>query len=126
VVGVGSRAGVPETYNAYHVPVWNARAEETEIGLTVVDELEGSVELDEQYRVPADQELLVDLLEPARYRCEIAVPAAGFTDAFVVPCDDFDCNTRSMKVKVTAETVTMTESATLAICEGYDCSEDGG
>jgi len=120
-IDVGNRIGVNDDFEPHNLRIWNAVSGHREVNLRILDRLASATDHQAGYTIPADDALVVTLLDPARYYVQIWGPDID-TETLQVPCSLFDCNASETRIKISADgTVKSSVISTLVGCPSPDC-----
>jgi hypothetical protein len=101
----------------HHVFVWNDSGNPRRVAVTLRDVAAGRTVVDEQFRVPGDDAIALEVGRPAPYVLRV-VPAGTEGRRLGVPAEFVDCNSSSTNVAVRWNgTVEATVVSTLVACD---------
>lgn len=118
-IELGNRDEVAkESLNRPHdVTVWNATATSVTVELQVSDAAGDRPPFEMTYGIPADDAVVVALLEPSDYDVEVQASVEGAEASMTIPRSRFDCNGSTTQVGVFGDgTVKSRLVTTLAYC----------
>ena len=117
---IGSRDD--NDYRPHYARVWNA-AGVSELEFSIYDALSESVVHHDSYELPENEEVKATLFEPSKYLLKVRIPATDTKHIARVPCNFFDCNRHSTRIKIIEpETIESTVGGTLLLCaDRFEC-----
>jgi hypothetical protein len=125
-VELGNRAEVANaSLNRPHdLAVWNATGSSISVELRIADAAGEHPPFKIAYGVPADDAVVVALLEPSEYSVEVDAPVEEADASMTVPRSRFDCNDSTTQIGVFEDgTVKSRLVTTLAFCTDADVTD---